>query len=207
MESSKQTVWFRLFGLPLARLASWILFTLLGPTLVRGRNNVPNSGGVLVLSNHLADVDPILVQIACKRSVYFMAKSELFEMPLLGRIIKAFKAFPVKRGEPDRGAIKHAVQLLQSGEVVCVFPEGQLSETGDLLELKPGVALLIRLAKVPVVCIGLKNTNRIMPYGKLIPRPALTVVRANWGEPINLEGVEPEEALKRVEAELRRLTA
>lgn len=173
----------RWFILPLAKLFSRFLFLFLGPIRSIGNKRVPRSGGLLILSNHLADVDPIVVQVSCPRPIHFMAKSELFTMPVVGTIIKQFKAFPVKRGEPDRASIKRAVQLLRMGEVVCVFPEGQLSEDGNLQELKPGIALLARMAECQVICCGLKNTNRVMPYGKVTPRLSWRFCWARWGEP------------------------
>ncbi len=198
---------FTALALPVARVFAWLLFTLLGPTRVYGRRQVPRHGGLLILANHRADVDPILVQMACPRPVYFMAKSELFAMPILGRAIRAFRAFPVKRGEPDRQAIKKAVALLRAGETVCVFPEGELSETGEMLPLKPGVALMVRMAEASVICLGLRNTARMLPYGKLIPRPAFRWVTARWGEPRRFEAhASAEEVLGWADGELRRLS-
>jgi len=198
---------FKAVGLPLARVAAWILFTLLGPFRVKQRSRVPSGGGLLILSNHLADVDPIAVQMACPRPVYFMAKSELFEMFLLGKVIRWFKAFPVKRGEPDRSAIKKAVAYLKAGNVVCVFPEGELSESGDLLPLKPGIALIVRMAGVPVICLGLKRTNRMLPYGSLLPRPALGWVEAAWSESKSFEKeATAEEIVAWAEGEIQALT-
>ena len=95
-----------------------LLFVLLGPIRSHDRNNIPRSGGLLILSNHIADVDPIVVQLACPRMIHFMAKSELFEIPVLKHFIKWFHVFPVKRGEPDRAAIKHAISLVAQGEAV-----------------------------------------------------------------------------------------
>lgn len=196
----------RWFVLPLGILISRLLFLILGPIRQRGNDRVPKSGGLLILANHLADVDPIVVQVTCPRPIHFMAKSELFEMPILGSILRQFKAFPVKRGEPDRASIKRAVQLLRMGEVVCVFPEGQLSPDGELQELKPGIALLARMAECQVICCGLKNTNRVMPYGTVIPRPSWKSTWANWGEPKHFEkSVEAEEVVSWAESELRKL--
>jgi 1-acyl-sn-glycerol-3-phosphate acyltransferase len=161
----------------------------------------------LILSNHLADVDPMAVHVSCARPIHFMAKSELFEMPILGNILRKFKAFPVKRGEPDRASIKRAVQLLRMGEVVGVFPEGQLSESGELQELKPGIALLARMAECQVICCGLKNTNSIMPYGKFIPRPSFHFTQVNWGEPHRFsKEATTEEIVGWAEGQLRDLT-
>jgi 1-acyl-sn-glycerol-3-phosphate acyltransferase len=159
-----------------------VLFWLLGPISSRGAYRVPSDGPVLILSNHISDVDPIAVQVACPRAVHFMAKSELFEMKLVGRMIRWFQAFPVKRGEPDRAAMRHAIDLLKMGEVVSVFPEGQLSEDGELQELKPGVALIVRQAGAPVICCGIRNSNKVMPYGSVTPRFSWTKITVEWGE-------------------------
>ena len=172
----------RYIRLPLGKALGWLLFTVLGPTYTKHRSRIPKKGGLLVLSNHQADVDPILVQIACGRPIHFMAKEELFEMPVIGRWIVKLNAFPVKRGEPDRWAIKRAVALLKAGEVVCVFPEGELSQSGEILPLKEGVALLVRMSGARAICVGLKNTRRLMPYGSLIPRPAFRLISARWSE-------------------------
>jgi 1-acyl-sn-glycerol-3-phosphate acyltransferase len=112
-----------------------------------------------------------------------MAKSELFEMPVIGWLLQKFKAFGIKRGEPDRQALKYSAALLKAGEAVGIFPEGQLSENGELQELKAGIALIMRLAGTPVICCGLAGTQRMMPYGKVIPRPAFHTVEVTWGEP------------------------
>lgn len=200
-----QHPFFTAVMLPLAIGISWILFTLLGPFRVFNRNKVPRKGGLIILSNHLADVDPIAVQISCPRPIYFMAKSELFDMPILGRAIKMFRGFPVKRGAPDRAALRRAAATAKAGQAVCVFPEGQLSQDGYLQELRPGPALVVKLAGTPVICCGLKRTNRIMPYGKLIPRPAFGWVSASWGDVRTFENESAEEIIAWAESEIRRL--
>lgn len=192
---------------PLLRGVAGALFLVLGPLKVRGAYRVPREGGVLVLANHLSDIDPVVVQYACPRLLHFMAKSELFEMPFVGRVIRFFGAFAVKRGEPDRQALKYAADLLKIGEAVGIFPEGQLSETGELQELKAGVALIARIAETPVICCGLTHTERMMPYGKVIPRPAWRTVEAIWGEPRTFpKGTPPEEFLGWVRGQLLELT-
>ncbi|HEY3782765.1 MAG TPA: lysophospholipid acyltransferase family protein [Fimbriimonadaceae bacterium] len=202
--SEKQNPSFQAVTLPLMRAFCWGLMTLLGPLKRLGAYRVPKSGGVLVLSNHQADIDPIVVQLACKRPVYFMAKSELFEMKGVRYFLKLFRAFSVKRGEPDRNSIKHAVNLLKDGEVVCIYPEGELSETGELLPLKPGIALIIRMAQVPVICLGIDGSRRVMPYGSMIPRPAFHTIKATWGEAHEFpKDANTEDILAWADAELR----
>lgn len=179
----------------------------LGPVRVVGRYRVPKTGGLLILSNHLADVDPVVLWYASRRPIHFMAKSELFEMRILGRLIRVFKAFPVKRGEPDRQAIKHAIRLLKAGECVAVFPEGQLSEDGRLQPVLPGVGLIAKMAGVPILCCGLRGTQRMMPYGTTVPRPAFGGVTVNWGEIREFsKDAEIEEITAWTESQLRMLT-
>ncbi len=197
---------FLAVGLRLAKFAGWLVLWGFGLFRVRGKYRIPKQGGLLILSNHQSDIDPVAVQVACPRPIYFMAKSELFEMGLLGKILRWFKAFPVKRGEPDRSALKTAIEYLREGNVVCVFPEGELSETGELIPFKPGVALLVRQSGCQVICLGLKNTNKIMPYAKVTPRPAFARVSAEWGEPHSFEKhAEAEEIMGWAEGQIRSL--
>ena len=83
---------------PVLKLLVRLLMLVLGPLRVRGAERVPRSGGLLILANHIADIDPPVVQISCRRRIHFMAKSELFEIPVLRHLIRWFHAFPVKRG-------------------------------------------------------------------------------------------------------------
>ena len=161
---------------------------VLGPVRVRGGYRVPATGPVLVLANHISDMDPVIVQSACHRALHFMAKSELFDMPLVGRLQRAFGSFAVVRGTPDRAALKQAASLLHDDGAVAIFPEGQISEDGNLQEIKAGVAIIIRMCPgVPVICCGIQGAERIIPYGSVIPRPALHAVDVTWGEPRTFE--------------------
>lgn len=169
--------------LPTCRIVVWPLLILLGPVVGHHKSRIPREGGLIILVNHLSDFDPIVVQACCPRPIYFMAKSELFTMPILGRVIRSFKTFSVSRGEPDRKALRMAAQIAKRGEVVCIFPEGKLSDNGRLQELLPGVALIAKFASTPVICCGLTNTDRIIPYKSYVPRPAFCRVTAMWGEP------------------------
>jgi 1-acyl-sn-glycerol-3-phosphate acyltransferase len=195
-------------GFPLAWVFVTVFFGLLGPLRAKNRRAIPRHGGFLLVANHRSDIDPILLQWASHRRIYFMAKSELFPVPILGHLMRAYGAFPVKRGEPDRASLRYAQALTEMGEAVGIFPEGELSETGEMLPLKPGVALLVRMAKVPVICVGLRRTEKIMPYGLSIPRPAFGWVSAEFGEPRQFEAkASTEEIMEWLESELRRLTS
>lgn len=179
----RMTSFHKKVELPLTCLLFRPFFWLMGPLTVCGRDRVPHDGPLIVLANHLADVDPPLVQMACPRAIHFMAKSELFTIPILGAIMRWFRAFPVRRGEPDKGSLRHALDLLKAGEAVGVFPEGELSQTGELLPLKEGVAMLARLSGAWVICARIDGSQRMLPYGKLLIRPAFRRVWVAWSEP------------------------
>jgi 1-acyl-sn-glycerol-3-phosphate acyltransferase len=182
-KAKKLTLFQNIFVFGLARFISRTVMTLFGRAAAKDARKFPKKGGVLILANHLSDVDPLMVQMSCPRNVHFMAKSDLFEMKVLAFLMRMGSTFPVKRGEPDRAALRLAADYLKLGEVVCIFPEGQISETGELQEIKPGVALIMRMAQVPVICLGIKNTNQVMPYSKMTPRFARHRASSRWGDP------------------------
>ena len=90
---------------------------------------------------------------------------------------------------------------------MCVFPEGELSQSGKLQPLLPGAALIVRKSGVPVVCCGLRNTDKVLPYGKIIPRPAFCFTHAEWGEVRTFDkSAKTEEIIGWAESQLRELT-
>jgi 1-acyl-sn-glycerol-3-phosphate acyltransferase len=187
-------------------LIGFPLFMILGPFRVRGWRNVPRNGGVIILCNHLSDCDPVSTQLACPRAVQFMSKSELWDIKWLGAFMKWWGNFSVKRGEPDRTSLRVASELAKAGRAVCIYPEGQISEDGRLQPLKPGSALIVRMASVPVIVCGMNGTNKIMPYANLVPRPALSWVTVSWGEAKTFgKDATNEEIIEWADAEFRRL--
>ncbi len=144
--------------------------------------NVPLEGGVILAPNHLSNWDPMLVSCFLKREVGYMAKEELFRVPLLGPFLRYYNSFPVRRFGLDRTAIRLAINKLKSGECVGIFPEGHRSPDGNLQKGSPGVALIAAKAQVPIVPIAIINTNNVSAhfppnikvlYGKPIPPPPL----------------------------------
>lgn len=127
---------------------------------VEGLENLPPLGPVLAASNHRSYMDPVAVGCALNRSVHYMAKEELFKVPILNLIIVGLKAFPVKRGTGDRQAFKTALNLLKKGEILGLFPEGTRSKTGKLGSPHPGVGLLALKGNCPVVPIALLGTDK-----------------------------------------------
>jgi 1-acyl-sn-glycerol-3-phosphate acyltransferase len=141
-------------------LGKWIFGTYFKrafqPEII-GLENMPNKGGVLLCSNHIHNYDPPLVGVACPRDVHFMAKSELFAVPVLKNILPRINAFPVKRGMSDKTALKTGMQLLKDGKVLGLFPEGTRSKTGELGEGLTGAgffALKSNADIVPCAIVG-----------------------------------------------------
>jgi 1-acyl-sn-glycerol-3-phosphate acyltransferase len=143
-----------------------------------GTANVPASGPLLVACNHVSNLDPPLLGAFCPRQISYMAKKELFEIPVLGTLITAVGAYPVDRAGSAASAIKRSVEVLRAGGCVGIFPEGGRNVHGDK-EPRAGVALLASLGRAPVVpaCIlGSGNAGRLaaikVVFGKPIALPA-----------------------------------
>jgi 1-acyl-sn-glycerol-3-phosphate acyltransferase len=144
---------------------AWIvvrpLLALLIGLRVRGARNLPRRGPVIMVSNHLHNFDPIVLNASLPRPVYYMAKRELFEHPLLGRVVRSLGAFPVNRGTVDRAALRQAQALLDEGLVVGLFPEGTRSLTGTLGPSQPGVALVALQSGAPLLPVAVTGTETL----------------------------------------------
>jgi 1-acyl-sn-glycerol-3-phosphate acyltransferase len=103
-----------------------------------GVEHIPGSGPLIITPNHQTYADPPLVSIPVRRPVYYMAWSRLFEVPVFGRLIRLLRAFPVQIESADPRAAREAVRLLQSGQVVMIFPEGERTLDGGVRRFKPG---------------------------------------------------------------------
>ncbi|MBS1708516.1 MAG: 1-acyl-sn-glycerol-3-phosphate acyltransferase [Armatimonadetes bacterium] len=200
--------WFlRAVAFPVLRVVVWVVLAVFGaPIRVVSARRVPREGALLVLSNHISNVDPVAVQWSCPRVVHFMARKSLFDMAGIGPFMRWWRAFPVVQTSADTGALKTALALLAQGRCVALFPEGQLSPDGRLIELQPGVALLARKSGAPVVCVGLRGTDGVMPCPTQTPRWSGRPIVAAWGEPrVFGKDASVEEVLGWVRSELARL--
>lgn len=133
-----------------------ILYGFLFRFSEKGKEHVPETGGVVLCSNHISLLDPPAIGILLDRKVNFMAKQELFKIPVLGWLIKGLGAFPVKRGGVGKETIRTAFNLLQSGEIMGIFPEGTRNMSGDVAAKKGAamIALKSGAAVVPVAVCG-----------------------------------------------------
>jgi 1-acyl-sn-glycerol-3-phosphate acyltransferase len=184
----------------LGRLAWYRLIRLLAGTLAAvllrwratGQHHVPESGGVLLVSNHLSYVDVFFLGIPLRRPLNYVARSTLF-VPILATVMRSVGGFPIQREGMGASGMKETLKRLRAGGIVTLFPEGTRSRDGELGPLKPGIAILVSRAGVPVVPVGLAGTFEIWPRSRLFPVPHPT--RIHFGRPIfpeELDGMETE---------------
>ncbi len=112
---------------------------------IEGTEHLRQDGGFIIASNHVSSYDPVFLSLAAyreKKRINYMAKEELINIPLIGRLLRALGAFPVRRGKGDRGALDMAAKIITDGKILGIFPEGTRSKTGKLLPAKSGVAII-----------------------------------------------------------------
>jgi len=167
----------------------WSLVRNLGRVLWRltweGIENIPSQGSVIIASNHISYYDPPLVSVSCPREVHFMAKKELFSIPVLGFLIRRLNAFPIQRQGVDRQALEKGIEVLKSGRALLVFPEGTRNrKKGEFLPPKPGVGVLAKEAGAPIVPAYISRSDELAKVFFSFGR-----VRVKFGLPIAAEWV------------------
>lgn len=152
-----------------------IIYALFRPH-VQGLDNFPPEGKTIIYSNHTSLWDPVIVGAILPRQIFFMAKSELFKVPIISWIIRNLGAFPVKRGTPDLSAVKTSLQVLKNNKVFGIFPEGTRSKTGEIKSFSHGIASIAHKSKAKIVPICIQNKPRFF-------RP----VSIKIGKPLNFD--------------------
>lgn len=163
-----------------------------------GWENIPHTGPVIMMINHIAFLDPVILTGFFPRYLISMAKVEAIEDKVIGPIIKAFDAFPVNRGAGDRQALRTAFDVLDAGLALLIAPEGHRSETSELGEAHEGIAYVAQRAHVPIVPVAISGTEQFKHNIKRLKR---TTVTYRFGQPFYLEAGEERmgsEALKRM---------
>lgn len=133
---------------------------------VYGTQNVPANGPLIVACNHISYFDPPLMGCLCPRRIRYMAKRELFEIPVLGPVIRALGAYAVDRHGSATAAIKRSLQVLEAGGAIGIFPEGTRNLTGTVAA-QTGVALLATLSQAPVVPACIHGTDRALRLARV----------------------------------------
>lgn len=184
------------------RIMSSVLFDL----KVHGKEHIPPTGGVLIVSNHQSFLDPVVLAVQLRRPMSYMAKSELFEPPVFGPAIRNLNAFPVQQSGNATAAIKESVRRLQQGHMLVIYPEGSRTPDGELQEIEQGAALIIRRATgVKVVPAVIEGTFAAWPRGRAIFRPAR--VEVMYGPPLEVEGLKANEITALIDRTFHRMFA
>jgi 1-acyl-sn-glycerol-3-phosphate acyltransferase len=144
---------------------------------IYGAEKVPQSGALIVVSNHASDFDPPLLSNSLRRPVAFMAKEELFKVPVLRQIIKLYGAYPVKRGKSDRSSIRAAISALNNGWIAGIFLEGTRTADAKINNPKLGAALISAKTQVPLIPVSLWGTEKIIKKDSIFPRPVPVTIR------------------------------
>ena len=168
-------------SLLLYHLFKW---SIVSPTLhvylrgrVYGATHVPQQGPLVVVSNHASYFDPPLLSCCVGRPVAYMAKEELFDIPILKQAIQLYGAYPVSRAAADRSAIRSALKYLEAGWATGVFLQGTRTPDGRITDPKVGAALIAAKAKAPILPVSLWGTQEILQKGSAIPRLVPVTVR------------------------------
>lgn len=159
----------------LIRIFTRILFGL----RVQGSDKIPRNGHAIIAANHQSYLDPPILGACLKREVRFLAKSYLFRWPILGPIIRHFKAIPVGHADLDLIALRNAANFLEDGGIVILFPEGGVSQTGDFQQGEGGVGFLAGQTNADVYPVYIGNTRGA--WRRMLKRKNIEVI---FGDPI-----------------------
>lgn len=151
----EEKLWLWRIGFPIVRA----LAAILAPWRLEGAENVPRSGGYILVANHINWKDPPWIEFALSRAIRYMGKRELFQVPVIGFVLRAIGAFPVRRGEADRGALETALAVVAAGQPLGYFPEGHRSESGQLIRARPGVAYVAQHSGAPMIPLAISGTR------------------------------------------------
>lgn len=158
-----------------------ILYAIMFRLEAVGRENIPREGGVLLCSNHISNFDPPTVGIMIHRQVRFMAKSELFDIPVFGKVIRAVGAFPVKRGGVSKESIKTSLNILRDGEVLGIFPSGSRHNDGGI-------------GKKGAASFALRSGATVIPAAIIGNYKLFRKMKVVYGAPVDLEEFKDDQA-------------
>ena len=164
----------------ISRVLLLLLFQFFFRLEVKGKSNVPKTGGFILASNHVSYLDPLVLGVACPRPLNFLARHDLFKIPLFGAFIHAVGAFPLRRNFADVASIKEALRRLREASGLVLFPEGSRSFQGFDRNAQPGIGFIASKSQVPVVPAFIKGTQRALGRHARLIRP--TKIRVYFGK-------------------------
>ena|SRR2546423_14212 len=199
-EPAMLPAWFIDLVRPVGRALSRLLWKI----NYRGLENVPQTGGLIIASNHQTYIDPFWLGFPINRPLRFLAWSEIFDWPVVGKLIELFGAWPLEIERSDPTAIRRSIQWLRGGGAIVIFPEGGREyEDGNLLKFKPGAVRLALETGVPILPVTIRGGNRVWPRGKSFPH--IAKVEIIYHPPIQVAQQDGEDARHAARRETQRL--
>ena len=180
-EGKIQKIWFR-FARWLCRVFCRTFFRM----SFYGKENIPDKGAFLLISNHQSYLDPLLCGITLKRPLYFLARHTLFKNKFSARLLTSVNTIPVRRGEADLAAIRAVINKLKQGNGVCLFPEATRSIDGKIAPFKSGMGLLCRRGSAILVPVVIDGAMQAWPKGKKLFSPGKKITVC-YGKAITTE--------------------
>ena len=189
--SLAKLLWYRMVQQVVTQVLS-----VRGGLRATGRENVPPSGGAIMVSNHLSHLDVFVLGLPLLRPLNYVARSTLF-VPVVGQFIRSVGGFPIQRDGKGSQGFRETLRRVRDGNIVTFFPEGTRTEDGEIAELKPGIVALASRAGVPIIPAAIAGTFEAWPRSQRFPRPH--PIRVHYGVPILPEavvGLSPEAVTK-----------
>ena len=159
-----------------------LLFTIWFRFRAHGIENLPPSGALLLI-NHQSFLDPLMVGLPLRRPVSYLARENLFRVPMIGWLLKRTYVMPISRESAGTESLRESLRRMEHGFLVGIFPEGTRASDGRLRELKPGFVALVRRVNVPVIPVAVAGAYEAFPRGAWFPRPSK--IRVVYGTPLN----------------------
>lgn len=135
-----------------------------------GAKHMPRRGPALLVANHQSFLDPVAIGLAARRHICYLARKTLFNHRLFGAYLRSVNTVPVDQEGVAKDGLRTVLKLLEAGQPVLVFPEGERTHKGPMNPLRPGVHLLIRRSMVPIVPVGIAGAYEVFPRSRALPR-------------------------------------
>ena len=177
----------------------WLILKIFWRMEIIGIENLPQSGGLIIASNHVSYLDPAVLVVSLNKKIYFLTKKEVFKNTFVSFILKNLNAFSVDRRNVDMLAFKKAINILREEKVLGIFPEGARSSNGKLQELKLGVIRIAMKTGVPILPVGIIGTHKIYPRGVKFPILFKHKIIVKYGAPQYLDKLKSRDKVYQME--------
>ncbi len=188
----------------LLKILGRVILLLFFKLEIKGGEKVPREGPLIIAINHISPMDPPLLGVIFPRKIHFFAAKELFYIPVVGWIIRHLGIIPVERRRKDFRSLKRAIELLKRGEVIAIFPQGGIPDPNSpkKYNLKPGVAYLTIKTRVPILCVCISGTEKVIPRGSKFFKKVFSPIKVEYKKILYVWDRNVDEILKDIKKEI-----